>query len=410
MQDQSAAVEGAAEADAAFGADLYRLLTQDATETVFSPASVACALQMALCGARGDTAAELARALHLDGPGSAPADAAGAAAQGLRLLTALLGEVAARGDVTFRAPNTMWVQSGLALLPEFTARLRDAAAVAVHDTDFAAAPEAARTEINRVIAEQTAGKIADLLPPRSVGNLTRLVLASAVYLKAAWAQPFDQRATGDAPFYPDGPGGPGMTVRMMRGTAARSYLSRDGYQAVLLPYVDGRLAMAVVLPDGPLDALLPVIAAGGLGGPGGLGGLRGLLAGAARHQVTLSMPRFRLEADFDLVPVLQRLGVHLAFTGDADFGGITEDSRLQIGAIAHKAYVDVDEQGTEAAAATAVMIRAAAAIRTPPRVTMTVDRPFLFAIVDTTTWLPLFLGQVSRPQGDDKPQSTARRS
>jgi serpin B len=96
--------------------------------------------------------------------------------------------------------------------------------------------------------------------------------------------------------------------------------------------------------------------------------------------------------------VLQRLGVHLAFTGDADFGGITEDSRLQIGAIAHKAYVDVDERGTEAAAATAVMIRAAAAIRTPPRVTMTVDRPFLFAIVDTTTWLPLFLGQVSHPQ------------
>jgi serine protease inhibitor len=102
--------------------------------------------------------------------------------------------------------------------------------------------------------------------------------------------------------------------------------------------------------------------------------------------------------------------VHLAFTGDADFGGITEDSGLRIGAVAHKAYVDVDERGTEAAAATAVTIRAAAAIRMPPRVTMTVDRPFLFAIVDTTTWLPLFLGQVSRPQGDDKPQSTARRS
>src|ERR1700685_2666296 len=229
MQDQSAALEGAADADAAFGADLSRLLTQDAAQTVFSPASVACALQMTLCGARGDTAAELARALHLDGPASA--------SQGLRLLTALLGDVAARGYVTLRAPNTMWVQSGLALLPEFTTLLRDAAAVAVHDTDFAAAPEAARTEINRAIAEQTAGKIADLLPPRSIDNLTRLVLASAVYLKAAWAQPFDQKATADAPFYPDGPDGPdspGMTVRMMRGTATRSYLSRDGYQAVLL--------------------------------------------------------------------------------------------------------------------------------------------------------------------------------
>jgi serpin B len=389
MQDQPAALDAAAEADEAFGADLYRMLTQDAAETVFSPASVACALQMTLCGARGDTAAEMARALHLDGPASASADPADAAAQGLRLLTALLGDVAARGYVTLRAPNTMWVQSGLALLPQFTAQLRDAAAVAVHDADFAAAPEAARTEINRVIAEQTAGKITDLLPPRSVDDLTRLVLASAVYLKAAWAQPFYEKATGDAPFYPDGPDGPDLTVRMMRGTAPWSYLSRDGYQTVLLPYVDGRLAMAVVLPDGPLDTLRPVIAADGL---------RGLLAGATRHQVTLSLPRFRLEAELDLVPALQQLGVHLAFTRAADFGGITDDAELQIGAIAHKAYVDVDEGGTEAAAATAVMIRASAAIRTPPRVTMTVDRPFLFAIVDTTTWLPLFLGQVSRPQ------------
>src|ERR1700689_3650134 len=115
MQDQSAALEGAAEADAAFGADLYRLLTQDAAETVFSPASIACALQMTLCGARGDTAAELARALHLDG--SAPA---ASAADGLALLTSLFGDVAARGLVTFRAPNTMWVQAGLALLPQFT--------------------------------------------------------------------------------------------------------------------------------------------------------------------------------------------------------------------------------------------------------------------------------------------------
>jgi serpin B len=389
MQDQPAALDAAAEADEAFGADLYRLLAQDAAETVFSPASVACALQMTLCGARGDTAAELARALHLDGPASASADPAGAAAQGLRLLTDLLGEVAARGYVTLRAPNTMWVQSGLALLPQFTAQLRDAAAVAVHDADFAAAPEAARTEINRAIAGQTAGKIADLLPPRSVDDLTRLVLASAVYLKAAWAQPFYAKATGDAPFYPDGPDGPGLTVRMMRGTASWSYLTRDGYQAVLLPYVDGRLAMAVVLPDGPLDTLRPIIAADGLSG---------LLAGATRHQVTLSLPRFRLEAELDLVPALQRLGVHLAFTRAADFGGIADDAGLQIGAIAHKAYVDVDEGGTEAAAATAVMIRASAAIRTPPRVTMTVDRPFLFAIVDTTTWLPLFLGQVSHPQ------------
>ncbi len=384
MQDQTATLNAAAEADDAFGTDLYRLLTQDAVETVFSPASVACALQMTLCGARGDTAAELARILHLEGSASAAS-----AADGLRLLTELLGEVIARGAVTFRAPNTMWVQSGLALLPRFTAQLQEAAAVAVHDADFAHAPEAARAGINRVIAEQTAGKIADLLAPGSIGHLTRLVLASAVYLKAAWARPFDEKASGDASFYPDGPDRPGLTVSMMHSTAARSYLARDGYQAVLLPYADGRLAMAVVLPDGPLAGLGPMIAAEGL---------RGLLAGATRHQVTLSLPRFRLEAEFDLVPALRRLGVQLAFTGDADFGGIAEGEALRIGAIAHKAYIDVDERGTEAAAATAVAFLASAMMRPPPKVTMTVDRPFLFAIVDTLTGLTLFLGQVSHPR------------
>jgi serpin B len=381
MQDQPATLAAAAEADDAFGADLFRLLTEDSAQTVFSPVSVACALQMALCGARGETAAELARALHLDGPASA--------VDGLRLVTSLLGDVAARGLVTFRAPNTMWVQSGLALLPQFTAQLRDAAAVAVYDTDFARAPEAARSEINRVIAEQTAGKIADLLPPGSIDRMSRLVLANAVYLKAAWAQTFDEKATDGAPFYPDGPDHPGMTVGMMHGTAARSYLSRDGYQAVLLPYADARLAMAIVLPDGPLATLRPMIAADGL---------RGLLADATRHQVTLSLPKFRLEAQFDLIPALRQLGVRLAFTDEADFGGITEEEELTIGTIAHKAYIDVNEQGTEAAAATAVGFMAAAAMRPPPRVTMTVDRPFLFAIVDPPTGLPLFLGQVSHPQ------------
>src|ERR1700683_3584913 len=137
MPDQTATLNAAAEADDAFGDDLYRVLTEDTAETVFSPASIACALQMTLCGARGDTAAELARALHLDG--SAPA---ASAADGLTLLTSLFGDVGARGLVTFRAPNTMWVQAGLALLPQFTAQLRDPAAVAVHDADFAAAPEA----------------------------------------------------------------------------------------------------------------------------------------------------------------------------------------------------------------------------------------------------------------------------
>jgi serpin B len=366
-----------AAADAALGADLFQILTEDATDTVFSPASVASALRIALCGARGQTAAELARVLHLD-EDPKPQDAA---ATGLRLTLTSGG-----GSATFRAPNTVWIQSGLPVSAAFEARLHDAVTLAA--ADFRAAPEATRTEINRVIASQTEGKISGLLPSGTITALTRLVLASAVYLKAAWTAPFPERATADAPFYPDGRDQPALTVPMMHSTASRAYLRGDGYQAVLLPYRDINLAMAVLLPDGPLAALRPKLAAAGLGG---------LLAGAARHQVTLSLPRFRLEAAFNLIPALQRLGVAAAFGDNADFGEISEAAPLRIGAVAHKAYVDVDEHGTEAAAATAVVIRAAAAMRPPPAVTMVVDRPFLFAIVDSTTGLPLFLGQVSHP-------------
>jgi len=397
VRDESTALteaQAAAAADAAFGADMYQVLAEDAADTVFSPASVASALRMALAGARGQTAAELARALHLNGPGG-PGPPEDAAASGLYLASAWrdggpggAASAGSGGSAIFRAPNTVWVQSGLPLRAGFTSRLSHAAAT-VGDADFATAPEAARAEINRVIAEQTAGKITGLLPPDAITALTRLVLASAVYLKAAWTQPFPEGATAGAPFYPDGPDRPGLTVPMMRLTASRAYLRGDGYQAVLLPYQGLSLAMAVVLPDGPLAALRPKVAAAGLGA---------LLAGTARCQVALSLPRFRLEAAFSLIPALRRLGVAAAFDGGADFSGITEAEPLRIGAVAHKAYIDVDEQGTEAAAATAVAIAMKAAIRPTRPVTMIVDRPFLFAIIDTATGLPVFLGQVSHPR------------
>jgi serpin B len=178
----------------------------------------------------------------------------------------------------------------------------------------------------------------------------------------------------------------------MHGTATRDYLRGDGYQAVLLPYRDVGLAMAVLLPDGPLAALRPKVTAAGFAG---------LLAGAARHQVTLALPRFRLESAYDLIPALRRLGVTEAFGAGADFGGITGGAgsgSLRIAAVAHKAYIDVDEHGTEAAAATAAAIAARAAFGAPPPVAVVVDRPFLFAILEVATGQPVFAGQVSLPR------------
>ncbi|HEY2270572.1 MAG TPA: serpin family protein [Streptosporangiaceae bacterium] len=370
-----------ADAEAAFGADLFEVLAADDANLVFSPSSAAGALRMAWLGARGQTAAELARVLHLENPAHLEntADPGGAP-----------GPVPhAQGSAVFRAPNTAWLQSGFAVRPEFTARLSHLAGAVLASADFATAPERARETINAAIAGQTGGKVTGLLPPGAVSALTRLVLASAVYLKAAWADPFGADETDDAPFYPHGPDRPSVAVPVMHGTATRDYLRGDGYQAVLLPYRDIALAMAVLLPDGPLAALRPKVAAAGFAG---------LLAGAARHRVTLALPRFRLESAFDLIPALRRLGVTEAFGDEADFGGITGTGRLHIDAVAHQAYIDVDEHGTEAAAATAVAIAALAAFQAPPPVTVVVDRPFLFAILDRATGQAVFAGQVSLPR------------
>jgi serpin B len=381
-------------ADEAFGTDLFHGLATSAPDLVFSPASVAAALRMALLGARGETASELATALHIrteteTGPETGPAIADQAAA-GLRQLDALVAGTP--DDITFRVANTAWVQSGLPLLPDFTARLTASPSSTVAETDFAAAPQQARARINQAIEEQTAGKITNLLPASAVSALTRLVLANAVYLKAPWADPFPDNATKDAPFYRL-PGQP-VAVPMMRGAASRQYVRGDGYQAVLLPYRGSALAMTIVLPDGPLSGLATTTLATTTLATTTLGGV---LDGAGWHRVTLSLPRFRVETQTDLTSALGGLGVRTAFGQDADFSGITTAEKLRISAAIHKAYVDVDEHGTEAAAATALVFRAAAMRKPPPPVEMVVDRPFLFAITDTASGIPLFLGHVTNP-------------
>ncbi|MBV9793039.1 MAG: serpin family protein [Actinobacteria bacterium] len=395
--------QAAAAADA-FGVDLYRQLAAAGQDLVFSPSSVAAALELALLGARGSTADQLVAALHLDGGG----DPATAAEDGLRLLSGVVqsaggaapadggaGDPASRPGrptpadsgtpATFRAPNSLWLQAGLPLEAAYRDQVRDAGAAIVRETDFRGAPQQARAEINDLIADQTAGKITNLLGADAVTADTRLVLANAVYLKARWAFPFAASDTRDAPFHPAD--GDPIRVPTMHRTASLPYLRGDGYQAVLLPYKDQpgstALAMAIVLPDGPLTELAPP-------------GLDPLLA-AERQSVALALPKFRQRTRAPLIPVLRQLGVRDAFTDAADFTGITRAERLLINEVVHQAYIDVDEQGTEAAAATAIGMRAMAIRRGPDPIPFTVDRPFLFAITDTSTGLPLFLGQVARP-------------
>ena len=387
-----------ASSDDAFGADLYQRLPATGN-LVFSPSSIAIALRLVLLGARGETAAQIAAALHLGRPDQAGPE--------LRTVLALLGDLAA-GDLTLRAPSTVWVQSGLPLEPGFTAALAAAAdraaTVSLRDADFRRDAEQARQEINQVIAEQTAGRISDLLGPGVLDASTSLVLASAVYLKAAWAHPFPAGATHGAPFHPDS--GIQVTVPTMRLGARLRYLRGDGFQAVGLPYAGSRLGLLIVLPDGPPGGGSPGASSSGASSPGGgppgigpdSGGLGRLLARLAPRQVNLALPRFRVTSGFALRPLLAALGMPLAFSPDADFSGITTAQRLRIDEVAHKAYIDVNEEGTEAAAATAVIMKASARfMNTEPPVEVIVDRPFLFAITDMESGLPLFLGRVTDP-------------
>lgn len=362
----------AARADVAFGASLLRAL-KTSGNTVFSPASVAAALKMTLAGARGETAAELARALRL----ADPDDAAASLEE--------LGALDSDGELTLRAPNTMWLDETLTVRETYLEAL--AGSTSVERCDFAGAPGPSRERINAAVERQTEGKITNLLAPALITPATRLILVNAIYLHALWQHPFPAEDTEDQNFYPERMS-PAPTPTMRLETRM-SYHAGGGCQSVLLPYRGGNLAMAIVLPDGPLSEFAP--------GFDLASELEHLCREDAQRRVRLSLPRFRVESSFRLKDVLQALGVRLAFTDDADFGGICAEP-VAVADVVHKAFIDVAEEGTEAAAATAVVFRAAGMIRRPePDVTLVVDRPFLFAIADTETGLPLFQGQFTRP-------------
>lgn len=353
----------AAESLAGFACRLYGTLDRT-SNLFFSPHSVSAALSLAYLGAHGETATQMASALgYPSGDGE----------DTTRALMALA--VSEDDRIRLSAANSVWVQRGYRLLDEY---LRKVGGMA-RETDFRAS-KAASDEINAWIAEHTSDLIRDLVPPGALGALTRLVLANAIHFKGAWATAFDKRLTRKMDFH-NLDGSVSQVDTMFARKVKIGHVAHEEYEAGYLPYGDGSMGMLVVIPNDFADFTVSLDGARLLA-------IRREMRRA--EEVDLGLPRFRSESTLGLSGNMAALGMVDAFDdGRADFSGISGERDLVISAILHKALVDVSEEGTEAAAATAVVMRYCCMVRTPR---LDVDRPFVFAIC-RHDGAPLFMGQ-----------------
>jgi serine protease inhibitor len=383
-------VLSAARALDAFGGDLYAALAKAAGDgnLVFSPASIETALAMTYAGAGGATAEQMAKVLHFELQGDA-------LHQAFNSLDSLLESRSWQGKdsegkdqgVLVKTANSLWAQKDLTFEKLFLDTLAADYGAGVRLVDYKTAAEDARATINEWVAGQTEDKIKDLIPQGALDELTRLVLVNAVYLDATWAYQFDKAMTADGQFHTLA--GAEVTTPMMNQSAGFAYGMGEGWEAVELPYARDELAMLLIVPQQGRFAEIEGQLKNGL--------LDEVVGGLSRDaEVDLTVPKFEFRTQAGLAATLKALGMERAFDPQAaDFSGMTRQERLYISDVIHEAYIAVDEEGTEAAAATAVIMRVAAAPTT--MVQMKVDRPFLFALRDRDTGAVLFLGRVTDP-------------
>jgi len=367
-----------------FAFDLYHALATEDGNLFYSSYSISLALAMTYAGSRGETEQQMADTLHF----TLPQDRLHPAFNGLDLELASRGKGAKGTDEeAFRLniANAIWGQKDYSFLTEFLDVLAKNYGAGLRLVDFEKEAEEARVTINDWVADETEGKIEDLIPPGVIDDLTRLVLTNAIYFNAAWLNPFQESATEDGPFHTLD--GREVQVPMMRQMASVGYAKGEGYQAVELPYDGQELSMMILLADagefeafeGRLNADFFSSIAGDL----------------TSRQVSLTMPKFKYESMFSLRNTLTELGMPRAFSDTADFSGMNGEGGLYIQDVLHKAFVSVDEKGTEAAAATAVVVGTTSA--PSPDVELTIDRPFVFLIRDVQTGAVLFAGRVLDP-------------
>ncbi len=368
--------------------DLYRQLSNDpqrrSDNLFFSPLSISVAMAMTYAGARGGTADEMARALRF----TLPQERLHPAFGWLDLQLENRGQGAQGKDgQPFRlsVSNSLWGERQASFASPFLDTLAQHYGAGIKLLDFIASPDPSRLRINDWVAQRTEQRIRNLLPDGSISSDTRLVLVNAVYFNAAWQHQFSATATTDASF--TRLDGTTATVALMNQTAYFSYAEGNGYQVVELPYDGGELSMLVLLPaagqfrafEQSLDSTK----------------FTEIQAALRSSYVRLGLPKFKLEGGFSVKTALQALGMNAAFGDTADFSGISTSAGWRIFDIYHKGYADVDERGTEAAAATGVVVGVTSA--PPEPIVFRADRPFLFAIVDRPTNTLVFLGRFVAP-------------
>ena len=367
-----------------FAMDLFKNVcgSQESDNIFLSPYSISSALGMTYAGARGQTAGEMAEVLHF----TLPVEAINRAFYSLtEALSSDENSGSDSGDsFTLSISNGLWVEAGFSLLDEYVAEVTRYYSAAVRNLDFINDSEGSRETINDWVAERTMNRIQNLIPEGALNEDTRVVLTNAVYFKASWSKPFDERSTADAPF--SLAGGSTIDVPMMNQTEFFNYAATEGCRAVELNYAAGNASMLILLPDGDIEEFQQGFSADML---------QTIRRRLSSCNVTLSMPKFEFSRSMPLSRLLRELGMESAFGRGADFSGFTGSPDLFISEVLHKAFVKVDEAGTEAAAATAVIMALTAIPQEPLQ--MIIDSPFMFFILDRESGSILFMGRVMDP-------------
>ncbi|NLX12483.1 MAG: serpin family protein [Phycisphaerales bacterium] len=364
-----------------FALELYAKLKAGDSNIFYSPYSISTALAMTWAGARGATAEQMAGVLHFE-------RAAEEIHADFKRLIEAQNEAGQKGDYELSVANALWGQKGYGFLKEYLELVENSYHAALREVDFDRAAEEARKTVNKWVEDKTKEKIKDLLQPGTIERGTTLILTNAIYFKGQWLMPFQEARTKNEPFALSD--GTKIDVPMMNQADRFGYTEDDQVQVLELPYVGEGLSMVIILPRqkggiGDIESMLTISK------------LDDWLGTLRKRNVVATIPKFTMTCEFSLGDVLQAMGMPLAFSGAADFSGMTGNKDLFIAAVIHKAFVEVNEEGTEAAAATAVnMVRSAMIVKPDP--VFRADHPFVFMIRDAHSGAILFVGRVMNPK------------